>query len=80
MAGSLSRANQRQHGKRKGYYTSQKDKTPINKIITQARHAVRYSDRAAKSRLAQKPKIDLSRAARKAESPRIKKFLGELQQ
>lgn len=77
MSGTC-KANQRQSRKRAGYYQSQRDKTVINKIVTWARHVVRSGDRRSRDGLKQKPKIELSRAAAIARSPRVKALLHEL--
>ena len=75
MAGSMSRANAKQSAKRKGYYKSQFDKTPVNKLITMARHIVRFNDTKALDRLKQRPAVDKSRASKIAASPKVKKLL-----
>ncbi len=74
---AMNKANQRQHGKRKGYYAAQFDRTVINKLITMARHIVRFGDKRAMDRLKQRPAMDKHRAMQKTESPRIKQVLRE---
>jgi len=74
---AMNKANQRQHGKRKGYYAAQFDKTVVNKLIAMARHIARYGDRPAMDRLRQRPAIDKHRAAQWAPSARIKAVLKE---
>lgn len=78
MAGGMSKANQRQSGRRKGYYQAQRDKTVVNKIITWARHVVNFNDTRSLDRLKQKAKIELSRAAKFAKSPRVAALLKEI--
>jgi len=74
-AGAMNKANQRQSSRHKGYYTSQFDRTRVNKLITTARHIVRFNDTRALDRLKQKPAIDKARAAKIAESPAVKALL-----
>ena len=75
MAGSMSRANARQSAKRKGYYKSQAEKTVVNKLITMARHIVRFNDTKALDRLKQRNPIDKSRASKIAASPKVRALL-----
>lgn len=70
MAGSMSKAHQRQSGKHKKYYEMQKDVTPVNKAVKMARHAVKFNDKSTLSRLAQLPKLILDKAIAKCKSPR----------
>lgn len=73
--GGACKANQRQSRKRELYYKLQHDKTVVNKLITTARHIVRFNDTRALDRLKQKPAIDKARAAKIAESPKVKALL-----
>lgn len=73
--GAKNKAKDRQSRKRAGYYERQRDKTVVNKLITWARHIVRFNDRPSLDRLRQQTKVNLSRAARIAESPRVKALL-----
>ncbi len=64
----MSKANQRQSTKHKVYFKNQFDKTPVNKVITMARHIARFNDTKAMSRFKQLPAINLSRALTKVKS------------
>lgn len=69
---AMSKANARQHGKRKGYYTSQRDKTKINKVIALARHVADYGCYRTLDKLKAIVAIDRHHAFLKTFSPRIK--------
>lgn len=73
--GGANKANQRQSRKRETYYKLQHDKTAVNKLITMARHIVRFNDTKALDRLKQRPAIDKSRASKLAKSPAVKQLL-----
>lgn len=74
----VSKANQRQHVKRAARYKAQQDITPLNKIITMARHAIDHSDKTTIGKLKSMPKINLTRAAHRSKSERITAFLHDL--
>lgn len=78
MSGAKNKAKDRQSRANAARYTAQKDKTIVNKILTNARHVVRYNDKPSRDRLAQRPKIDLSRAAKHAKSASVKALLNDL--
>ena len=62
---AMNKANARQSSRRKGYYASQRDVTPVNKAIKVARHIARYGDVKQKNVLRKLPKLTLDHAARK---------------
>ena len=69
---AMSKANAKQHAKRKGYYTAQKDKTKVNKVIALARHVARYGCTRTMEKLKAVVAIDRHHAFLKTPSPRIK--------
>ena len=77
MAGSMSKANQRQHQKRKGYYTSQPDRTKVNKVVTMARHVARYGCKRTLDKLRQVVALTRHHAFLKTSSERIKAVILE---
>lgn len=75
MSGAKNKAKDRQSRKNATYYTQQKDKTEINKVIRQARHIALYQDRKALDRLKQANPIIRSRAAKIAKSGYVRGVL-----
>ncbi len=72
MAGSVCKANARQHAKRKGYYAARVDKTKINKVIALARHIANYGCTRTMDKLRNVVALDRHHAFLKTGSPRYK--------
>lgn len=80
MSGAKNKAKDRQSRNHERYYDMLKDVVKINKIITMAKHIVRYNDKKQFDRLKQVVKIDLHRAFQKSTSPKVKEVLAKAQQ
>lgn len=80
MSGAKNKAKDRQSRNHEGYYNRLKDVVKINKLITMAKHIVRYDDRKQFDKLRQAVKMDLHLAHRKATSPKVKEVLAKAQQ
>lgn len=75
MAGSMSKANQRQSNKRKGYYASQPDRTKVNKVVKMARHVARYGCKRTLDKLRQVVALTRHHAFLKTSSERVKSVI-----